>query len=93
MRKVLALLIVISLVLSSAAYAISRNEPLKKLSNGLDNIVYGKMEVPDNINETNSKGSRAFSKCTDTTKDDVGRGIARIVGGVWELATFWYPVD
>jgi len=93
MRKAIALLIVISLVLTSSVFAISRNEPLKKLSKGLDNIVYGEIEVPDNINETNTKGAKAFTDCTDDTKDDVGRGIARIVGGIWEIATFWYPVD
>jgi len=93
MRKTIALLIVISIVLTSSVFAISRNEPLKKLSKGLDNIVYGEIEVPDNINETNTKGAKAFTDCTDDTKDDVGRGIARIVGGIWEIATFWYPVD
>jgi len=93
MRKTIALLIVISIVLTSSVFAISRNEPLKKLSKGLDNIVYGEIEVPDNINETNTKGTKAFTDCTDDTKDGVGRGIARIVGGIWEIATFWYPVD
>lgn len=93
MRKIVAILIIVSFVPFFNAFAISKNEPLKKLSTGLNNIVYGAIEVPDNINETKTKGAKAFEKCTDTTKDDVGRGIARIVGGIWEIAMFWYPTE
>ena len=93
MKKFIVCLLIVAFVPVTGAYAISKNEPLKNISRGLDNIVYGDIEIPDNINETNSKGTVAFKKCTDSTKDDVGRGIARIVGGIWELATFWYPTE
>ena len=93
MKKVIAVVLILTFVSSLSAFAVSKNEPLKKLSVGLDNVVYGSIEVPDNINETNSKGKKAFSDCTDTTKDGVGRGIARVVGGLWQMATCWYPVD
>ena len=93
MRKVIAIAIIVTLVSSLSVFAISKNEPLKKLSIGLDNIAYGGIEVPDNINETHTKGEKAFEDCTDDTKDGVGRGIVKIVGGLWQLATFWYPTD
>ncbi|MFH1594556.1 MAG: hypothetical protein ABID09_07675 [Candidatus Omnitrophota bacterium] len=93
MKKIVALLVVLSFVSTCGAFAISKNEPFKRAASGLDNIVYGNLETPDNINKTNSKGKKAFDDCTDTTKDDVGRGIARVVGGLWQLATFWYPTD
>ena len=92
MKKVFMLLIIIAMMFNVCAFA-STNKPLANLGEGLDNIVYGELEVPDNMVETNSKGSPAFSDCTSQTNDDVGRGIARFVGGVWQIATFWYPED
>ena len=93
MKKIIAGLVIITLISSGSAFAISKNEPLKNMSKGLDNVVYGIVEVPDNVDQGNAKGTRAFEDCTDKTKDDVGRGVARVVGGVWQLATFWYPKD
>ena len=93
MKRFIAILIIVAFIPTVGAFAISKNEPLKKLSKGLDEITYGSIEVPDNVDETNTKGSKAYSKTTDATKDDVGRGIARVVGGLWEIATFWYPTD
>ena len=93
MKRIIAIIIILSLVPSLSAFAISKNEPLKNLSKGLNDIAYGSIEVPDNIDETNTKGKVAYPECTDTTKDGVGRGIARVVGGIWEIATFWYPED
>ena len=93
MKKIIALLIIVSFIPTLNALAISKNEPFKKLAVGLQNVTYGTIEVPNNINETKSKGQKAFKDCTDDTKDDIGRGIARVVGGIWELATFWYPTE
>ena len=93
MKKIVVVLIILSFMSGLNAFAISKNEPLKKLSVGLDNMAYGSIEVPDNIDETNSKGEKAFKDCTDDTKSDVGRGIARVVGGLWQVLTFWYPSE
>jgi hypothetical protein len=93
MKKIIAIVLILSFITTFSAFAISKNEPFKKLSRGLDNIVYGGVEVPDNINETGTKGQKAFKDCTDDTNDDVGRGIVRLVGGLLELATFWYPTE
>ena len=93
MKKLIAIVVIVAFIPSFSAFAISKNEPFKNLSTGIDNVTYGTIEVPDSIDETKTKGEKAFSKCTDTTKDDVGRGIARVVGGLWEIATFWYPTD
>ncbi|MFQ5952167.1 MAG: hypothetical protein ACE5JK_02020 [Candidatus Omnitrophota bacterium] len=71
----------------------STNKPLKNLGKGLDDVLYGQLEVPDNVNKTGTKGTPAYPDCTSKTNDDVGRGIARFVGGLWRIATFWYPED
>ncbi len=92
MKKTLTLLVVLAFVCNVNVFA-STNKPLENLGEGLDNVFYGELEVPDNMNETNSKGTPAFNDCTEKTNDDVGRGIARFVGGVWQIATFWYPED
>jgi len=93
MKKFIAVLIIVAFIPTLNAFAISKNEPFKKISAGLKNVAYGTLEIPDNINETDSKGKKAFADCTEDTKDGVGRGIARIVGGIWEIATFWYPEE
>ena len=92
MKKALMLLVVLTLVCNANVFA-STNKPLENLGEGLDNVFYGDLEVPDNMNETNSKGTPAFEDCTAKTNDDVGRGIARFVGGIWQIATFWYPEE
>ena len=92
MKKIISL-VLISLFLLSYTGIASENKPLEKIGKGLDEVVYGSVETPDNINATNSKGTKAFSDCTDKTKDGVGRAIVRVVGGVFKLATFWYPED
>ena len=96
MKKFLVLFMIITLLfslgISERSFA-STNKPLENLSKGLDDVFYGKVEIPDNMNQTGSKGTPAYSKCTAQTNDDVGRGIARIVGGLWRIATFWYPED
>jgi len=92
MKKLLILFVIFSIVISAAAFA-STNKPLKNLGEGLDDIAYGDIEIPDSIDQTNTKGTPAYPDCTAKTNDDVGRGIARFVGGVWRVATFWYPED
>ncbi|MDP8298588.1 MAG: hypothetical protein P9L88_01590 [Candidatus Tantalella remota] len=92
MKKFFILLVILVMVFNVSVFA-STNKPLKNLGEGLDEIVYGQIEVPDSINETNTKGTPAYPECTSATNDDVGRGIARFVGGVWRIATFWYPED
>lgn len=91
MIKVVALMLVGMYLLAPIAMA----DPFKlnKLQTGVNNVVYGSIETPDNINATNSKGTKAFSDCTDKTKDDVGRTIVRVVGGAYQMLTFWYPKD
>lgn len=68
-------------------------QPMEKtkdrVSRGMNNILYGPTEVPKNIDETNTKGTK-LDRCSEKTRTGVERGIARVVAGVWQLATFWY---
>jgi len=92
MKKVIVAFVVFMLLFNISAIA-STNKPLENLSEGLDDMFYGEVEIPDNINETQSKGTPAYPDCTAKTNDDVGRGIARFVGGLWRVITFWYPEE
>ncbi|RKY40872.1 MAG: hypothetical protein DRP85_07710 [Candidatus Makaraimicrobium thalassicum] len=92
MKRLLVFLFIFALVFNVSAFG-STNKPLKNLGKGLDDIVYGGIETPDSINDTNTKGTPAYPDCTSKTNDDVGRGIARFVGGIWRIATFWYPEE
>ena len=92
MKRFFIILVVGALVFNVSVFA-STNTPLKNIGEGLDEIFYGSVETPDSIDQTNTKGTPAYSSCTSKTNDDVGRGIARFVGGIWRIATFWYPED
>ncbi len=92
MKRFLIFLFIFALLFNVNAFA-STNKPLKNLGQGLDDMFYGSVEVPDSIDETGTKGSPAYASCTGKTNDDMGRGIARFVGGLWRVATFWYPEE
>ena len=99
-KRVFALAIVAIFILTVAtAYGAKAPDsttaarPLDKtkdrLSKGMDNLLYGPTEVPDNLNETKSKGTK-LEGYTEKTRTGVERGIGRFFTGVWQLATFWY---
>lgn len=98
-KKIIAIAIVSIFIFSAiGSYAATDTaqptaQPMEKtkdrLSRGMNNLLYGPTEVPQNIDETKTKGTK-IDRCTEHTKSGVERGIARIVGGVWQLATFWY---
>ena len=93
MKRFFIFFIIVSVLFSivnTGAFA-STNKPLKNMGQGLDDMFYGVVEIPDNMNETGTKGTPAYDSCTTKTNDDVGRGIARFVGGLWRAITFWYP--
>ncbi len=92
MKKALLLFVIVAMVFSVNAFA-STNKPLQNLGAGLDDIVYGDLEIPNNIDETNTKGTPAYENCTAKTNDGFGRGVTKFVGGLWKVATFWYPED
>lgn len=100
MKKTVVFMIAALFIFSTmGAYAAETalNQPLTKpyentkdrMSRSMNNIFYGPAEMPDNISDTNTKGE-AMNRCTQKTKSGFERGIARVVGGVWQMATFWY---
>jgi len=91
MKKILLLALICMFIFSLAVKAAPFK--LDNVGKGLNNVAYGGIETPDSVNKTNSKGTPAFEDCTDKTKDDVGRGIARVVGGLFQIATFWYTPE
>jgi len=99
MKKVLSIAIVSIFIFSTiGVYAASETaqptaQPMEKTkdraSRAMNNLLYGPTEIPQNIDETKTKGTK-MDRCTEKTRGGVERGIARIVGGIWQLATFWY---
>ena len=97
-KRILILAIVSLFILSTiGAYAADTNQPTiqpiektkDRASRAMNNLLYGPVEVPKNIDETKTKGTK-IDRTTEKTRTGVERGIARIVGGAWQLATFWY---
>lgn len=68
-------------------------QPMEKtkdrLDRGMHNLLCGSVEVPENMNQSQSKGT-TMDRCSQKTRTGVERGIARLFSGVWQLATFWY---
>ena len=101
MLKKMFILAIVSLFVFSTVgvYAeTALNQPIAKppiektkdrASRAMNNILYGPVEVPKNLDETKTKGT-AIDRCNQKTRTGVERGIARVVGGIWQLATFWY---
>ena len=92
MKKII-ILSVLLLVFSVISTFASTIKPVKNIGDGMHEMYYGVAEIPDNVNKTGTKGTPLSQDCTSKTNDDVGRGIARFVGGLWKVATFWYPED
>ena len=100
MKKIAVIILAVLFVFSvTGVYAAETTlvQPLAKpydktkdrMSRAMNNIFYGPAEVPNNMTETKTKGE-AMDRCIPKTKTGVERGIARLVGGVWQIATFWY---
>lgn len=95
MKRILGLITILVFMSSSLVLAAEAKDPLQleKTQPGLKNILCGIVETPDNIDATKSKGTPAFPDCTDKTKSGFGRMLVRVVGGAFQVATFWYPKD
>lgn len=91
MDKRVGIMVLLALFILLTTVTFAQDKPINKLSEAIDNIFYGAVECPDNLNETGSKGVKAFDDCTEKTKSGVERSIARVVGGIWQALTFWYP--
>jgi hypothetical protein len=100
LKKLAASAIVAIFILSIAGICSAGSEidqptaqPMEKtkdrLSRGMNNIFYGQIEVPKNIDETKTKGTKV-ERCSEKTRSGVERGIARTIAGLWQVATFWY---
>jgi len=60
-----------------------------RASRGMNNLLYGPVETPSNIDETKTKGT-PVDRCSTKTRTGVERGIARVTSGIWQMLTFWY---
>lgn len=97
-KKIILLAIVSVFIFSTiGVYASDLNQPTiqpmektkDRASRAMNNIFYGPVEMPANIDQTKTKGT-SVAKCQPRTKSGFERGIARVFTGVWQLATFWY---
>jgi hypothetical protein len=89
MRKIIICAILALFIFSISGIALAEKTK-DRASSGMDHMFYGPVEVPKNLNETNSKGTKVSDVHTEKTRDGVERGIARFTTGLWKLATFWY---
>jgi len=92
MKKVFALIIVVSMVCSASALAADdANNAMTKLGRGLLNIVDAVTEIPGTIvRESNAEG--AAVGLTKGTIVGVVNTVVRAVVGVYEVATFPLPI-
>jgi len=88
MKKIIALIVIISLFAASSAYA---DTMLKKLGRGLANIITCPIELPHRIGQANDE-SGPFAACTWGVLDGFFRMGMRFVVGGYEVITFPVPV-
>jgi len=96
-KRSLSLLIAALLIFTTIGVCGNLDQPTAKpyestkdrIGRGMNNLLLGPVETPKNIDETKTKGTK-MERCSTKTRSGLERGIARIVGGVWQLATFWY---
>jgi len=87
-RTGILLLVCIFILSTTSCFALEKTRD--RLKKGMDNVfIGGAIEGPDNLNESKTKGS-VVPGGTEKTKKGVERAIARFVGGLWQLGTFWY---
>ena len=89
-RMVIFAFLGIFILSATSVFALDKTKD--RLKKGMDNIFIGQIECPDNINESKTKGTNV-TDCTNKTRTGVERAIARFVGGLWQLGTFWYSED
>ncbi len=94
-KKIIVIAIVSLFILSAVgAYAENYTPPTEKtkdrISSGMNNLLYGPTEIPNNLDQTKSKGTKVEGNWNEKTKTGVERGIARVCTGIWKIATFWY---
>lgn len=92
-RSILKLFIVlvgILIILNMASPSFAQ-DPAKKLGRGLVNILTGWVELPKNIYDT-SKQSNPFAGITVGLAKGVGMTVVRTGAGVYETATFPFPL-
>jgi hypothetical protein len=96
MRKapVLTLLGLCCIFLSAHAFAENSNIPTKKTRDRANKVMStllpGPPEIAYAVNNPSSK-TAAADNCPRKTNSRLEKGIASVMGGVWQLATFWCP--
>jgi hypothetical protein len=90
MRKLSILLAVLLVFFGVNAFA-STNKPLTNAGEGLKEMASAGSSAPVCAKNTGTKAVVPCNDCAPKTSDAVGKGIARFVGGLLKVATFWCP--
>ncbi len=96
MRKATALSILglCYVFLASQAFAESSNIPTKKARDRASKVMTSLLPGPPEMScAMASSGAKnaAISNCSCKAGSRLEKGITSVVGGVWQLATFWCP--
>ena len=94
-RNVISLVTVTTFLFSTlAAGAENSNVPTKKTrdraSRVMNSLLPGPPEIPCNTDPSAAVGANS-DRCACRTKSRIENGIVSVVGGVWQIATFWCP--
>ena len=69
----------------------NRQGPTRKLGRGISNLLFGFAELPTQIGEVNSKEGNSASASYGIVRG-VGRSLMRTGAGIFEIATFPFPI-
>ncbi len=90
MKKLIALLVVSSLVLSGASLAYA-GDPVQKLGRGISNVAFSAFEIPKGMGDATEEKGLLAGATWGLLKGTVDF-VKRAVVGVFEIGTFPLPV-
>lgn len=91
MRRKLFIYIILVIMIMNIASVCYAQDMARKLGRGIGNILTGWIEVPKNIYDT-SVESNILAGLTLGTVKGVGKTVMRTAVGVYETATFPFPM-
>lgn len=91
--KKISILMAFMLMFSGVNAFASADRPLKNIGESLKQTAPAGSCPLSSVNNTDTKAVVPCNDCAPKTSDEVGKGIARFVGGLLKVAIFWCPED
>ncbi len=90
--RIAAIVVMVCVLVSGVCVGAFANEPKDKLSRGVANVFSSVLEIPQNIDTEWKESKNAVVGCLAGTFKGLFWGLARAASGLWDVATFAFPL-